>query len=215
MIRQEYASWVGGIVFSLALHTSLFLQSGAQLGMEDARPANLPLTTRLNFYREVKPEPVEIIKPEPAKPKPVPKPKSRPKPKPKPVEPKKITPPEPEPVQQQIIKPQPKGQLTNPVDALFLKQQQQVYIQQLLSHIESHKFYPRSARQRGVEGKIKVSFTLQVNGKIKNMQLEGGARVLQEATRQAMQNAVPLPLPPASTPLPRQIQIGIIYSLTH
>ncbi len=213
MIRQDYATWTAGIMLSLAVHAGLFFNAGAQLGMAEATSASVPLTTRLNFNQEPKPEPVEEIKPEPVKPK------HKPKPKPKPIEPEpvkqeKIIPPEPEPVVQQIVKPQPKGQATQVKDALFIKRQQEMYMHDLLTHIEGYKFYPRVARRRGIEGEVKVTFTLLANGKLKNMQLEGGQTVLRQAAKQAMEDAVPLPLPPSSMALPREIKIGIVYSLS-
>ena len=214
MIRQDYATWVAGIVFSLAVHAGLFFNAGSKLGMEDAQTANIPMTTRLNFTQEPKPQPVEEIKPEPVKPKPKPKPKPI---KPKPVEQEKTIPPElePEPVQQQLVKQQPKGQATNQVNALFIKQQKQIYMHELLTHIEGYKFYPRVARRRGIEGEIKVSFTLLANGKLQDLQVDGDQSVLLSAAQQAMEDAVPLPLPPASMTLPRRIDISIVYSLKH
>lgn len=212
MISQEHLTWISGIVFSLAVHAGLFLNAGAQLGVEDAQSADIPLTTRLNFIQESKPQPVEEIKPEPVKPKPKPKPV-----KPKPVKQEKIIPlePEPETVQQQVVAAQPKGQPTTQIDALFLKQQQQMYMHELLTHIEGYKFYPRAARRRGIEGEIRVSFTLLANGQLQNLQLDGEQSVLRQAAQQAMEEAVPLPLPPSSMTLPRRIDIGIVYSLKH
>ena len=212
MIRQDYVTWIAGIAISLAVHAGLFFNAGAKLGMEEAQSSSVPMTTRLNFNQEPKPQPVEEIKPEPVKPKPKPKPVE-----PKPVNQKKITPPEPEPepVQQQVIKPQPKGQVSSAVDALFMKQQQQLYMHELLTHIEGYKFYPRAARRRGVEGEIRVSFTLLGNGKLKDLQVSGDQSVLISAAQQAMEDAVPLPLPPSSMKLPRQIDISIVYSLKH
>jgi len=85
----------------------------------------------------------------------------------------------------------------------------------LLTHIEGYKFYPRAARRRGIEGEIRVSFTLLDNGKMKDLQVTGDQSVLVSAAQQAMEDAVPLPLPPSSMKLPRKIDISIVYSLKH
>ena len=125
MIRQDYVTWTAGIAFSLAVHAGLFFNAGAKLGVEEAQSSSIPMTTRLNFNQEPEPQPVEEVKPEPVKPKP--KPKLKPI-EPEPVKQKKIIPqePDPEPMQQQVVKPQPKGQASNTVDALLMKQQQQL-----------------------------------------------------------------------------------------
>ena len=112
-----------------------------------------------------------------------------------------------------VSQPPPKGQLSNAVDALLLKQQQQMYIQQLLAHIENHKYYPHAARRRGIEGSINISFMLLANGQVRQLQVTGGPNVLQHATREAMEQAQPLPLPPSGISLPRQIAIAMVYSL--
>ena len=216
MIRQDYVSWIIGIAFSLAVHGVLFLQASAPFGVQQTQTANVPLTTRLNFIEKKQPESVEEVKPEPEKPKTKPKPKSKPKPvKPEPVKKQEIKPPEPEPVKQQLVKAQPKGQQTNQVNALLLKQQQQLYMHDLLTHIEGYKFYPRAARRRGVEGEVIMSFTLLANGRIQDLQASGEHSVLIGAAKQAMEEAVPLPLPPSSMTLPRNIKISIIYSLRY
>ena len=87
------------------------------------------------------------------------------------------------------------------------------YLAQLLSHIDRHKFYPRSARRRGMQGEVQVAFYLHKDGSFTELQVSGGSKVLRKAAKQALQQALSLPLPPASMPLQEQIRFGMLYRL--
>lgn len=87
------------------------------------------------------------------------------------------------------------------------------YLQQLLAHIESHKFYPRSARRRGQEGEISVSFMLQADGSIRALQVEGGSRALRAAAQRAVLSAQPVPAPPAALEFPERISFDMVFRL--
>lgn len=87
------------------------------------------------------------------------------------------------------------------------------YLARLLSHIDTHKFYPRSARRRGVIGEVQVSFYLLRDGTIRDLQVTGGSKVLRNAARQAIQNALALPAPPDSLELQVPVSFGMIYRL--
>jgi len=209
MIKRDYMVWVVGIGLSLILHASLLIQSGARFGVDNVSETKAPLITRLNFHQQpsVPAEPVQ--KPVPIEPiikkiKPVVKPEIK--------QPEKE--PEVEKPDQQLVqaKPQSQGQLSENKVALLAKKQE-VYMQQLLMHIENRKYYPRSARIRGIEGTILVSFELLADGGIKSLQVTGGRSVLENATRQAVQNSVPLPLPPLELSVPRKIEFSIQYLL--
>jgi len=213
MIKRDYMVWVVGIGLSLILHASFLIQSGAQFGVDKVSEAKVPLITRLNFHQQpsVSAEPVQ--KPVPIEPvikkiKPVVKPEIK--------QPEKE--PEVEKSDQQLVqklvqaKPQSQGQLSEN-KAVLLAKKREVYMQQLLAHIENRKYYPRSARIRGIEGSIFVSFELLADGGIKSLQVTGGRSVLENATRQAVQNSVPLPLPPLELSVPRKIEFSIQYLL--
>ena len=96
---------------------------------------------------------------------------------------------------------------------LGLEDERASYMSRLLAHIDSHKFYPRSARQRGVEGEIQLTFYLQKDGGIRGLQVKGGNKVLRKAARQAVQLALALPPPPESMQLDEQIRFGMVYRL--
>ena len=87
------------------------------------------------------------------------------------------------------------------------------FLARLLAHIDSHKFYPRSARRRGVNGEVQVSFYLLRDGTIRDLQITGSSKVLRQAARQAIHNALSLPHPPEALGLQEPIRFGMIYRL--
>ncbi|HYQ72079.1 MAG TPA: TonB family protein, partial [Gammaproteobacteria bacterium] len=90
---------------------------------------------------------------------------------------------------------------------------QESYLARLLAHIDSHKFYPRSARRRGQEGDVRVVFYLQQDGSIRALEISGGNRPFREAAARAVQTALPLPLPPASIDLQEQVSFSMQFRL--
>ena len=94
------------------------------------------------------------------------------------------------------------------------EQQRQQYLHKLLSHIESFKFYPRAARRRSLQGNVKISFILRDDGYYEQLTLDGGHTALVKAAQQALESAMPLPVPPKDIELSRQIEFSMVYSLT-
>jgi len=219
-------------VISLLIHGALFINRTTELPtvLEKKGPENS--ITRISFLVpapsmvkpvEVMPElsqPQPVIeKPEP-KPEPKPKPKSKPKPKlkPKPVE--KVTPAR-EVRQTQTRTPpisRAEAEKTLPVlqpvvDPRLSEQARQSYLAELLSHIESHKHYPRSARRRHIEGVVQVSFRLLPEGQIDGLKVAGKRRVLQQASRNAVVASLPVPSPPKELDLPLSINFSMAFVL--
>jgi protein TonB len=64
------------------------------------------------------------------------------------------------------------------------------------AHLEQHKFYPRAARRRHIEGAVQVSFELLEDGNISNLQILSGHSSLQKATEESIYQALPLPARP-------------------
>lgn len=89
----------------------------------------------------------------------------------------------------------------------------QHYLSHLLSHIESFKYYPQSARRRGLNGEINVSFELLGTGYINDLSVTGGPLLLRHATRQAVRQALPMPTPPAEVVPPLQVSFVMDYQL--
>jgi protein TonB len=104
-------------------------------------------------------------------------------------------------------------QALQPAAAVATASAQETYLARLLAHIDSHKFYPRSARRRGQEGDVHVMFYLLQDGGIRALEISGGNRQLREATERAVQAALPLPQPPASINLQEQISFSMQFRL--
>lgn len=75
------------------------------------------------------------------------------------------------------------------------------YHQQLLAHIERHKYYPAQARRKQIEGTVVVAFDMDVNGALRSYSLvrSAGHKILDEAALATIRNASPFPLPPAAS----------------
>lgn len=212
-MRSDYASWGVAILLSMLLHSLMFMQSGARIGSESMPVLQMPLVTRLNF-QVIENRPVPEVPPPVEKPKPKPKPVKKVKPEPVPVQ-QKIAPPIDiiEPVVQPVAQPQTRGQqVVRPSEGL-LERKRQLYLHQLLSHIESHKFYPRAARRRALEGDVTIAFVLRDDGYYEQLKLNGRRKILVNATRQALEAARPLPVPPKDIGISRQIEFTMAYSL--
>ncbi len=160
------------------------------------------------------PAPAQVIAPEPEpipevveapKPKIVlekPKPKPKPKPKEKPVEPPK---PEEKPVEQTVpdAEPAPPApaaapQAPQPSVNSAPSQAQVTWQSKLLTHLARFKRYPVEASRRGAEGTVRVRFTVDADGKVLSVSLEGssGNAALDRATLSMIKRAQPLPKPP-------------------
>jgi protein TonB len=120
-----------------------------------------------------------------------------------------------EPVEKQAVASSPvEAPLLKPaIDQVTVQKERESYLQRLLAHIDSHKFYPHSARRRGTEGEIQVAFYLCKDGNIRDLQITGGSKVLRTAAKQAMQQALSLPPPPESMPLQEPVRFSMVYRL--
>lgn len=87
------------------------------------------------------------------------------------------------------------------------------YLATLLAHIEKRKSYPRAARRRGVEGSIKVSFTLGCDGTVSNIRTTGGHKLLKKSASKAVMASLPLPKPPTGINCPMLVNYAMAYKL--
>ncbi len=218
-MHSDHFNWGVAILLSSLLYGAMFLQKGARMGTEISIAMSAPVITRLTFNQtafnqEVPPE-VKPVKPQP---RPKPKPEPVKKTRPKAVAVKKVKPVEKieknEPVKQAAATLQSHGQQVSVSSEKILQQKREQYLQKLLSHIESFKFYPRAARRRSMEGNVIIVFTLQDDGSYQRLVLDGKRSVLVNATRMALEAATPLPVPADDLELSRQIRFTMVYSLT-
>jgi outer membrane biosynthesis protein TonB len=74
-----------------------------------------------------------------------------------------------------------------------LEAEKQNYLGLVAEHINSYKYYPRSAIRRVTEGQVEVSFDLQPDGSIENLRTQGEHSVLLSASQRSIEQALPMP----------------------
>ena len=217
-MQSDTFNWGAAILLSLLVHSMMFMNRGAQMGVESAPVLQMPLITRLSFN---KPSDKPVLD----KPRPIKKQRTRTVEKTetkkvlvKPIKKKPVI-QQAEPVEeneaarQLTSLPQVQGQLVSHSSEGLLQRKRQQYLQKLLSHIESFKYYPRAARRRSLEGNVKISFVLRDDGFYEQLMLDGEQTALVKATQQALESAMPLPVPPRNIDMSRQIEFTMAYSL--
>ena len=230
MTHYERSSFVAAAVISVVVHAT----AAVYLGHDAAATANWPQSAD-SVMR------VSLAPARPAEPQPEPEPEPEPEPIPPPLPVKKPLPElkpvrEPLPKSEPVVEPLPtrsvEVETTEPaeeqaaassyaeapmdqpaLDQTAMENERESYLLRMLAHIDSHKFYPRKARQRGMEGKINIVFYLHADGSISDLQVSGGSRLLRRAARQAVQQALSLPRPPESFHLQQQVRFGMVYRL--
>jgi len=92
-------------------------------------------------------------------------------------------------------------------------EQDESYLKHVRALIESHKFYPGSARRLGMQGTVQVSFVINPDGSVSQVVSSGGARLLRLAAEQALRSATPFPAQQSSAARPLQIHYETTFAL--
>ena len=225
---RDGAIRTAALAVSIGLHAIWLINGGGAPTV--AQPLQQPsqTVTRLVFAAP---------KPVPEQPAPIPEPKSEPipelepvvekpvkkeikvakkKPAPKPVEKKA----EPEPVEEPVVEPPVQAVASAPepmqppaVDEGLLEEIKQRYLAELMAHIEAHKWYPKAARRRGIQGEVQVSFILLPDGSIKDIEVKNGPEVLVAAAGSAVNKALPMPRPPSQVHCPLHCEFSMRFAL--
>ncbi len=229
------------VAASVALHAIWFVQSGGTPSAKQTEMPVRTTVTRLTFAAPepiARPEPValqEVMK------EPLPKheamaqnTKPTPVKKPKPVKNKQSVlkaKQESKPVTEEIHKPSvpvepvqvasapaaaspPTMAATAPaIDEGLLERERQRYLADLMAHIEQHKWYPKSARRRRIEGMVHVDFTLFADGSASDISVKNASPILLAAARDAVAKAVPMPPPPAMIDCPMKCEFRMSFNL--
>ena len=218
---------LAALVVSLGLHAVWLINGGGTPAVVQPIKQPSQTVTRLVFAapkpvpEQPKPEPEPVAEPipEPVPKKPVKKEikVAKKKPEPKPVEKKVVPEPQPvaeppeAPVQEVASAPEP---IQPPaVDEGLLDEIRQRYLAEVMAHIEAHKWYPKSARRRGIQGEVKVSFILMPDGSIKDIEVRDGPGVLVAAAGSAVNKAVPMPTPPTEVHCPLHCEFSMRFAL--
>jgi protein TonB len=86
------------------------------------------------------------------------------------------------------------------------------YLSLVVSRIQREKRYPLGARMQGIEGEVKVKFSIDQNGRLAGIEIErsSGFDVLDEEALSMIKRAGPFPAPPEG---PLELSIAIVFLL--
>ncbi|MBF0263979.1 MAG: energy transducer TonB [Gammaproteobacteria bacterium] len=87
------------------------------------------------------------------------------------------------------------------------------YRDKIMAIIEQNKYYPKIARRRHIEGNVKVQFKLLNDGKISQLESSEAQTILLVASKNAVNESLPLPLPPKSLNFPMEISFYMQFQL--
>lgn len=233
MSRRDGLLWTGALAVSLLAHALLFFNTGSLAGNED-QPRPERHTTRVSFRSvtsppttpQAVPEEITPERPEPevteaTEPPPLPSPPKeekraerarevapQPQPEPRPAAPAAPTSAAADkvPVISEVVN----GTVADPA---LIEKAKQEYLRRLMAHIEKYKHYPRAARRRYLEGDVRVSFTLLAEGRVAELQVDGDEQLLSGAAQRAVEEALPLPVPPATLAMPWPVAFTMRFTL--
>ncbi len=82
----------------------------------------------------------------------------------------------------------------------------------LRNKIDKHKFYPRLAKKRMMEGAVKVRFTVLANGNVGHITLKG-PKIFYNSARNAVKSAFPIDAKKSPVSLPTTINLTLRYQI--
>ena len=86
------------------------------------------------------------------------------------------------------------------------------FLNQLRAKINKNKNYPRIAQRRGMQGSVKVKFTILANGRVSNIRVTG-KKVFHKSARKAIQKAFPIKVKSAPLSLPTTVNLTLRYQI--
>jgi protein TonB len=87
------------------------------------------------------------------------------------------------------------------------------YARALAAHIERYKYYPETARRRGIVGGVRVAFIVSAQGVAAALECDRGPSALTAAACEAVRRAMPLPVPPPELASPMPVSFVMDFSL--
>ena len=158
--------------------------------------------------KEVIPEPVvPKAKPKPAKKPVIEKPVAK-KPVVKKVK-KKTT---KKKITKRTVKKKQVRQKASPQQSKGSEAEKNLFLSNIRTKINKHKSYPRIAQRRGMQGTVKVKFTILSSGKVGNISVSG-PKVFHRSARKAVKSAFPIDAKNAPISLPKRINISLRYQM--
>jgi len=90
---------------------------------------------------------------------------------------------------------------------------QQKYYTQIKNLINQNKSYPRIAIKRGIEGVVKITFTISTHGELLSFQIVKGKKVFYKSIEQAVKKSFPTIPPKGILEKNTQLSLTIAYKL--
>ena len=86
------------------------------------------------------------------------------------------------------------------------------FLSKVREEINRHKSYPKIARRRGMQGLIKVKFTILANGNVGYI-FVSGPKVFHNSAKYAVKSAFPVNIKHVPMPLPQSVNVTLHYQL--
>ena len=93
------------------------------------------------------------------------------------------------------------------------KHTQNKYYTKIKNTINQNKSYPKIAVKRGIEGVVKIKFTISKNGELVSFKILEGKRVFKKSIIKAIQNSFPIPPPKNLLSSNKSLSLMIDYKL--
>lgn len=106
-----------------------------------------------------------------------------------------------------------KNKLSNQEHSKKLELQKQQYYTQIKQLINKNKYYPRIAVKRGIQGVVKINFTISKNGELISCKIMDGKKVFKKSILEAIQSSFPLPPPKGVLTSNTNLSLQIDYRL--
>jgi protein TonB len=109
-------------------------------------------------------------------------------------------------------KPRKKHQVSGGGSPRYSAGQRNRFLARIRARIDRAKSYPRIAQRRGMQGVIRVRFTILANGRVGNISLSG-PKVFHASARKAVKSAFPVNVKKAPLHLPTTVNLSLRYTL--
>jgi len=111
-----------------------------------------------------------------------------------------------------VKKKKPSRQQASSKQSKSTKAERNKFWTSLRAKIDRNKFYPRIAKKRGMEGSVKVKFTILSNGNVGHI-LVRGPKVFYKSARNAVKKAFPIDAKKSPVSLPSSVNLILHYQL--
>jgi protein TonB len=86
------------------------------------------------------------------------------------------------------------------------------YLARIRAKINKNKTYPRIAQRRGMQGSVKVRFTILKNGRVGNISVSG-SKVFHKSAKSAVKKSFPISVKNAPISLPTTVNFTLRYQI--